>query len=137
MAITRTETQVLWAAAVTKSVAAAGAETSDAFTFPVDQGGISISIKADNAGTPAAGSTLDVYVLLTNGDPDADADSADEYDSTGHGRFLCQIDTNTDDPAHITVELSTAAQGGKLYVENNDATNAVTVSAQMSIMDLE
>lgn len=139
MAITRSEIQVKWSTANTLSISSGSTGTSDAFTIPVDNGGLSITFKGDNAGTPAAGDTVDFYVLLHNGDPDADADVADEYasaDST-HARYLGTIDTNITDPALTVVDFRTVAQGGKIYAENNAATNSVTVSAQLSVMDLE
>lgn len=139
MAITRTETQVKWSTANTLSVSSGSSGTSDSFSIAVDNGGLSITLKGDNGGTPAAGDTVDFYILLHNGDPDADADVSDEYasaDST-HGRYLGTIDTNVTDPAIIVVDFRTVAQGGKIYAENNAASNSITVSAQFSLMDLE
>lgn len=130
MPITKQARQVYWAGAVTVSVAAGGAATSDAITPGADAVGAILQVKADNTGTPAAGDTLDVYLLMTAGDPDAATDVADEYDTINHGLFLMRLDTSADDPALKSVEIPTAMKGYKVRVVNNGA-SAMTVSAQV------
>ena len=130
MPITKQARQVLWAGGVTVSVAAGGAATSDAITPGQDAVGAILQVKADNTGTPAAGDTLDVYLLMTAGDPDADPDTADEYDTINHGLFLMRLDTSADDPALKSVEIPTAMKAYQVRVVNNGA-SAMTVSAQV------
>lgn len=130
MAVTKALTQVTWAAATSVSVAASGNQTSDAFTFDATSINCTIQMKCDNSGTPAAGDTVTFYLLYTNGDVDA-AESADEYDTTTQGTLLAVVDTSITDPALTTVTINPSAKGGKVYAVNNNATRAITVSAQL------
>ena len=130
MPITKQARQVFWAGGVTVSVAAGAAAVSDVVTPGADAVGAVLQVKADNTGTPAAGDTLDVYLLMTTGDPDADPDSADEFDTINHGLFLMRLDTSADDPALKTVEIPTAMKAYKVRVVNNGA-SGMTVSAQV------
>jgi len=131
MAITDAYTQVTWAAANFVSVTAASNQTSDVFTHDATDIAAAIEVKADNGGAPAAGSTVDFYWLQTLGDPDAEADVGDEYATVSHGVYLGTLDTNAEDPAIAVLPLPLPAKSGKLYAVNNDATNAITVSAQI------
>ena len=138
MAITKTERQIKFATANTKSISAGGNDTSDAITGVADEILITQTIKADNAGTPASGDTVDVYVMKTAGDPDADPDSADEYPDVNHLDHLCTLDTNATDPAITTKQFSVAGcTAWKLYFESNAATNSITVSSSGHGLDLE
>jgi len=127
MAIARSEIQVKWATADSVSVAAAGTQTSDVITPSANAVKMQITMKANNAGTPASGDTVDFYLMRTSGDPDGAA--TDEYDTAGHAGFLAQLDTNTENPAIKTVDIPVAWKGAKLYVKSNAATNSITVSA--------
>lgn len=127
MAITRAEVQIVWAAANSISVAAGAAQVSDAFVFTDATIQAAISLKADNNGVPAAGDKVKCYLLLTSGDPDGAV--ADEYDSANHGLFLGELDTASDDPAQMTVDIPSSAKGGKVRAVSAAATNGITVSA--------
>lgn len=131
MAVSKTERQIKWATANTKSVTAGGNATSDAIgAIVAAEVENTQTVKADNAGTPADGDTIDVYLVQTAGDPDADPDSANEYPDTNHLIFLGQLDTFTSDPAIKTVSFPTVGiEDYKLYVESNAASNSITVSA--------
>ena len=129
MAVSKSETQIVWSAANNLSVAAAGTGTSDAFTFDATSFAAMITCKADNNGTPASGDKVEFYLLYTTGDPDGA--STDEYDTTTQGTLLCILDTNITDPAQATVPVSPSAKGGKIYVKNNAPSNGITVSATM------
>jgi len=131
MSVSRTLTQITWSSANSVTVTAGNQATSDAISMPSDAFGATVQVKADNSGTPASGDTLDAYVMYTSGDPDAEPDSADEYDTPGHARYLGQLDTNAEDPAILTFEISPFVKGFRLYVDNNSASNSVVVSAQM------
>ena len=127
MAITVTETQVVWAAASNKSVAAASAEESDAFTIDQTCFQAMIELKADNDGAAAAGDTVDFYLHATLGDPDGAG--ASEYGTTTQDIPLGSLDTNITDPAIASVRLPVPLVGGKIYAKNNSAARAITVSA--------
>lgn len=126
--------------AASKSVSSGGNATSDAITVST---AISsklvveryVLLKADNGGTPASGDTVDFYLLTEIGDPDADPDSVDEFTTAGHGLFLYQLDTNTEDPAISPVVAIPSCDSAKIYAVNNAASNSITVSGQMLEVD--
>ena len=120
------EIQVTWAAANSLSIAAANNATSDAFVFSTKASSGHIQLKADNDGAPAAGDTIDFFLLLTCGDPDGAG--ADEYDTLGHAIPLSRLDTNLEDPALRTVNCP-ITKGGAILAVNNSAGRAITVSA--------
>jgi len=133
MSMSNNEIQVTWpTAANSKAVAAGADEVSEAFTFSVDRIAASISLKADNAGTPASGDTIDFYILWTTGDPDGA--STDEYDAEDefHGDPLGRVDTNTTDPGQRTVDIPIGAKGGKVYAVSSASSNSITVSAAIN-----
>ena len=130
MALANNEIQVAWATAASKSVAAAAAEASDAMTLSQTAIERAITIKADNAGTPASGDTVDIYLLGTCGDPDGAG--ASEYSSNIYdGEFLVRLNTygSGQDPAVATVTISSAVVDAKLLAKSNAASNAIVVSA--------
>lgn len=120
------EIQVQWAGANSLSIAAAANATSDAFAFSTKASSGHIQLKADNDEAPAAGDTVDFFLLLTCGDPDGAG--ADEYDTPGHAIPLGTLDTNTEDPAIRTVNCP-IVKGGRIYAVNNCPFKAVIVSA--------
>lgn len=135
MAITRTQTQVTWSAANTKSVTSATEVTSDVITLDDTCVALSIQLSADNAGTPASGDTAVWRIQWSNGD--VLADTGDDYDTSEHAQFLAQLDTystNTpgEDPARMTVTVTPVAKKFKLAVTcANAATRNVTVAARI------
>jgi hypothetical protein len=129
MSITTEAAQVQWSAADSKSVAASGAETSDAVSIPDAAFAGEITLKADNNGTPSSGDTITFKILYTCGDPDGSG--SDEYDTDDNAPVVAVLDTNVDDPAIVTVKLTNiAAKGFKVYAKNNNASRAITVSAE-------
>lgn len=130
MAITRPETKVLWAAANSKSVAFGATEESDEINLDATCVAAQVHLKADNAGTPAAGDTVDFYFVQTGGDPDGAA--ADEFDTNGHATHLKRLDTNSEDPAGATVPLPIPQKGGKVVAVSNAGSNSITVSATIT-----
>lgn len=126
MAIAHNSAQITWSASNSVSVSSGGNQTSDELNISDTAFRVQVSCKADNAGTPASGDTVDFYLLQTTGDPDGASTS--EYDTTGHALFLCQLDTNTEDPAIKTVEIPVPQEGIKIYAENNASSNSITVS---------
>lgn len=126
MGWTNNETQVQWSAANNKSIASGTTATSDAFT--IDQTCITLGItcKVDNDGTPAAGDTVDFYLLSGTYDPDGAAGV--EYGTTTQDTWLARLDTSVTDPSQCTVVLPCAITGGTIYCKNNSAGRAQTVS---------
>jgi len=127
MGAANNEIQVQWSSANSVSVSSGSAQTSDVFSFSGGAVDAVATVKADNAGTPASGDTVDFYLLLSAGDPDGSG--ANEFpndDSDGH--FLARLDTNADDPAIATVAIPVGVQG-KIYAKSNASSNSITVSA--------
>lgn len=120
------EIQIEWTGASSLSIAAAANATSDAFTFSDNSSFAHIQLKAKNDGTPAAGDTVDFFLILSCGDPDGAG--AAEYDTVGHAIPLGTLDTNAEDPALRTVNCPIVL-GGQLYAVNNSAGRAITVSS--------
>jgi len=130
MGLATSQHQVTWSASNSASVAAGGNATSDAKTIDGAMTAGSVTIKADNGGTPASGDILEVRILYTNGDPDAEADSADEYDNRGSVPPVL-LDTYDADPAIVTLPLM-VAKSYKIDAVSQAASNSITVSAQDS-----
>ena len=65
MAISKSNTQVTWSSATSKSVSSSGNETSDAHTFSSNSVTAMITIKANHGGTPASGAPVDFFLLDT------------------------------------------------------------------------
>lgn len=135
MAITRTQTQVTWSAASTKSVTSATEVVSDVITLDDTCVALSIQLSADNAGTPASGDTAVWRIQWSNGD--VLADTGDDYDTSEHAQFLAQLDTystNTpgEDPARMTITVTPVAKKFKLACTcANAATRNVTIAARI------
>lgn len=120
MASSRSETQITWSSASSITLSASGRQDSDAFAFNVEDWEAELQIDANNAGTPASGDLLYVYVKYTTGD--ILGDSGDDYDTDEHAQLVAVLDTygsNTpgENPARVTVPLRTAAKGCKVSVE--------------------
>jgi len=130
MAITHTESSVLWSAAYSASVSAGGSATSDVLSLDATCVNAQITLKADNSTTAASDDVMYFYLLQSSGDPDGNA-VGDEYDTDGHATFLAALDTSVEDPAIKTVPLPLPQKGLKVYAEGSTAgsTNAITVSA--------
>lgn len=133
MAITKPSTQVEWSGADTISVTSGATQTSDAVTIDATTVGLSLTVKADNAGTPASGDTISVYVLHSTGDPDVDPDNTDEYDDPG--TLVAVLDTNlsglTGGVCIKTVMLNPTIKKLKVRCVSGAASNSITCSAQI------
>ena len=132
MAVTHNQTQLTWpTAANSKSVSSGSAEESEVFTpnTAVLPGGLAITLKADNGGTPASGDIVTFKILQSCGDPDGA--SSDEYDTPGHATVLAALDTNVEDPAIRTVMIPASIKNFKLRAENGASSNSITVSAKV------
>lgn len=113
MASSKTETQVQWSAADSKTVSANTIQWSDAITLNIEDWRGSLTVNADNAGTPASGDTCMVYVAWSSGD--VLGDSGNDFDTDEHAEFVGPLDTfatNTpgEDPARRTWPLSVAGK---------------------------
>lgn len=131
MARTKTETQIQWSASDTQSVSSGSNATSDAYTFDATAESASVSMKADNEGTPASGDTITFYALYTNGDTD-NTGGPDEYDTAEQGHFLAVVDTNANEPAQKTAQLNVNCKGMKIYAVSGAASNSITVSCRLT-----
>lgn len=127
MALGNTEIQVQWSSSDSLSVTAATTSLSDVFTFATGASEAMVTLKADNAGTPASGDTVDFYLAASCGDPDGA--STEEYPANVvHMIYLGTIDTYAQDAECLTVVLPVAVKG-KIVAKNNAASNAIVVSA--------
>jgi hypothetical protein len=135
MALTRAETDVVWSAAVPKTLTGTTRQDSDAFTFDATDVLASVQVNADNAGTPAGSDYVDVYWKQSNGD--VLGDSGDDFDTDEHALYLGRLDTvaaNTpgEDPARRTWAIPTGAKAGKLSVVGaNAATRNIVIRARI------
>lgn len=137
MALTRQTGQgILWSAAASITLSSSTRQDADAFTFDATDVAAVITVTADNAGTPASGDIVDVYIKWTTGD--VLGDSGDDYDTTEHAEYLGRLDTvaaNTpgEDPARRTWSLNhmIGAKGFKLSVEAPQAASRNVVVRAM------
>ena len=128
MAITVNEVQVTWSGpANSESIAASSTGTSLVVTIDQTCFQAQIMLKADDDAAPAAGDTVTFYLLASLGDPDGAG--AAEYGTTTQDIPLGTLDTNTTDPAIMTVSIPMPMVTCKVYAVNNSATDAITVSA--------
>lgn len=119
MASSFAQAQVTWSAASSITLNAATRQDSDVVTLNAECYEAALTISADNAGTPAAGDVLDVYLKFTTGD--ILGDSGDDYDTDEHSLYLGRLDTvvaNTpgEDPARRTFQIPTVPQKFKVSV---------------------
>lgn len=133
MAITRSETQIEWATASSKSVAAAATETSDAFALDATCIDAAITLKADNSGTPASGDIIYFYLSATAGDPDG-ASTVEYPTNTNNMQLLGAIDTNDTDADSTTVYIPNNPYRGKIVAVSGASSNAIVVSATIEEM---
>lgn len=132
MAIEKTQYQITWpdSALTDKSIPSADSVNSDERAIADEAVRGDLTIKADNDGTPVSGDVIEVRVLFTNGDPDADPDSSDEFDTGSSALVVRELDTNDEDPAIISIPIRVSAKAFKVRVTNSASSNAITVSAQ-------
>lgn len=135
MASSINETQITFSSASSVSLTTNARVDSDAVTLNIEDWDGSVQLSADNAGTPASGDTVDVYVKWSNGD--VLGDTGDDFDTDEHAQFVCRLDTyatNTpgEDPARATITLSVS--GKKAFklsvVANQGAARNVTFRAR-------
>lgn len=120
---------IQWSTNRSVTVNAGANTTSDAITASGTQVAAQIQLKADNAGAPQSGDTVDFFWLPSLGDIDATPQSADEFDTPGTATLLARVDTNTEDPCIVTIPLPTPFKAGKVYAKNNSGGRNITVSA--------
>lgn len=121
MASSRNETQITWSSASSVTLSTNNTRSvSDAFTFNAEDWDADLMLSADNAGTPDAGDTVDIYIHYTTGD--ILGDSGSDYATDEHAEFLCRLDTYGsnipgEDPARRVIPIRTASLGFKLSCE--------------------
>jgi len=114
MANSYVETGVTWdTGSASKTVSSSTVVWSDAVSVNADDWDGSVSLSADNSGTPASGDIVDWYIAWTNGD--ILGDSGDDYDTTEHAEPLYRMDTvaaNTpgEDPARRTLPIDVSGK---------------------------
>lgn len=135
MALQKTYTQIEWSTADSISVSSGSNSTSDEMTPAADAISLMVQCKADNGGTPASGDVVDIYILRTLGDPDADPDSADEFATVDHAEWVATLDTNEEDPAIAVKSIPIGGKKYKFYAVNNASSNSITVSIQVEEVD--
>lgn len=126
--------QVTWSSSNSVSVVSGGNETSDAITIASDAYAAGVLVKVDHSGTPGSGDTVDIYILHSCGDPDADPDTSAEYETPEH--VLPQtVDlyavASSGGVGIVMLPVDVAATSCKVHVVNNGA-SSVTVSAEYS-----
>ena len=129
MAITKAETQIVWSAANNLSVSAGSTGTSDAFTFDATSFNATITLKADNNGTPASGDKVD-FICFTQTVIRmalAPTNTIVQRKALGWRRWTRTPAIRT----QTTVAINLSAKGGKIYAKNNAGSNGITVSATM------
>lgn len=138
MAITRTQTQVLWASASTKTVNSGTEVVSDVFTLDATCVSFALQVSADNQGTPSTGDTAVWRIQWTTGD--ILGDTGDDYDTSEHAQFVATLDTlstNTpgEDPARRTIWLEPVTQKFKVACTcANAATRNIVIAARVDEM---
>lgn len=130
MAVSKSAVQVQWGGSNSVNVTAGNAQTSDVVALDATSFNAMVQLKA-TTGSPASGDKIDFYINYSTGDPDANPDTADEYDSQTQGTWLAQLDCQANNPALTTVPINPSAKSYKLYAKSSAATNTITVSAQM------
>ena len=130
MALTRGEVQVTWPTAANSiSVTAGATQQSEAVALDTTTVQAAITLKADNAGTPASGDVIDFYWASSAGDPDGASTSEYPADIANMG-YLGRIDTYSDtDADKLTVTLPPVPQNGYVYAVSGASSNSITVSA--------
>jgi hypothetical protein len=127
MAITRVNLPITWPTAQANEALTFGAAVeSDAMALDPSCINAQITINVDNDGTPASGDVADAYLVQSA--------SAGNYDSSDavHPLFLGRMDTYTTDPATITVPIPIPQANFKVRVVSGAASNAYTVSANVT-----
>lgn len=124
MAVSKSAITITWPTSqASVSVSAGSNATSEAFAIDDSAFDGAVHVKADNAGTPASGDTIDVYLLQS-------LDGGSDYDTAGHGLWLGRLDTNLEDAAEATYQIPVVASHAKLYAVSSAASNSITVSAE-------
>ena len=129
MALTRGSASIVWGGTASKTLNSSARVDSDAYTFDATDVQASISIHADNQGTPASGDVVNCYLKW--------ASDGSNYDTDEHAEFLFTLDTYGsdtpgEDPAQRTVTISTAGKSFKLSTDApNAGTRNVVLTAQV------
>lgn len=135
---TRSGAAVLWSSAGSVTLSSASRVDSDAIALDATDVQVMLQVSADNAGTPASGDVVRVYLKLTSGD--VLGDSGDDYDTDEHAIPLGTLDTystNTpgEDPARRSWDITQflGAPNAKLSVEApQGASRSIVVKARIA-----
>jgi hypothetical protein len=136
MASSRNETSITWSSTAYVTLSSNDTRSvSDAFAFNAEDWEADLYVSADNAGTPASGDYVDLYIHYTAGD--SDSGGSDDYATNEYAEFLCRLNTySTDnpgeDPAARVLPIRTAAKGFKVSCQGPQvASRNITVRARV------
>lgn len=131
MALSRSEQQITWSAANSKSVAAGATENADDYAPNAAAYDLLVTVKADNAGTAASGDAVDIYAFYKN-DPDGDATA--EYDNAGG--YLGTLDTYSEGSGGTVKKSFGCVPAGSIrfVAVSKTASNGITVSIVVTEM---
>lgn len=128
MGLGRTEQQILWSGANSKTLNAATRFDSDEYVIDSSVVAISLSVRADNQGTPASGDVVNIYVKWSNGDitggGGANTFNTDEYAMPFTVLDTYSTNTPGEDPADKTLPID--PKMGKSFKLSVDSPNAAT-----------
>ena len=119
MGLTRGNLQTLqWASVSSKTLSVNTRVDSDAINFNNSDVAAALALNMDNAGTPASGDWVDVWIKYTW--------DGTLYDTDEHATYLGRWNTySTDnpgeDPAAKTVPIDASAKGFKISMQANQA----------------
>lgn len=138
MAASHEEVQVLWSSANTITLSDVNYHDSDEFTISADYTDLQVTVRADNAGTPASGDVCEVLFLATSGDVD-NAAGANDYPgftttTSAQANPIALLDTYVYDPDMTTRVLPAGGSKGKLRVRASGWTSGhnIVVAARLS-----
>lgn len=131
MALTRTESQIVWSAAnsVTISDNTMWTHISDALSFDATDISAVLQLQVTRTGgSDTTGDTMDVFAIYSVGDV-TNGGGSNVYDSAEHAQFLGRVscytgDTPGENPAIKTFPILSSAKAFKLLLNWNSASAA-------------
>lgn len=132
MPLSKARNQVKWGGSNVVVVAAGTSYTSDIVNISdnVVMGGLQVKLQPSGPGV--AGDHAIIKVLYSHGDPDADPDATDEFDTSSAALVSRAVDISSGVEQLVSVPIDVSGKAFKVYVENNASSISMTVSAQSS-----
>lgn len=135
MSSSRVQGQIQWSTSPSVSLNSSSRVDSDAYALDPEDWEAELLLSADNAGTPASGDYVDVWIKYSTGD--VLGDSGDDYPTDEHAEYLGRLDTYTsnnpgEDPARKSFPIRPAAHAFKLsVVAPQGGSRAITLRARV------